>query len=91
MDQGVSDPFIVVVKLRTDENVVTYWRRKFPVNNRKDEGEGMDMLTRKKKKKLKQLETTIMRSETRKGLKEETPRKAHRIERETNEIIVQTK
>ena len=51
MDQGVSDPFIVVVKLRTDENVVTYWRRKFPVNNRKDEGEGMDMLTRKKKKK----------------------------------------
>lgn len=49
MDQGVSDPFIVVVKLRTDENVVTYWRRKFPVNNRKDEGEGMDMLTRKKK------------------------------------------
>lgn len=53
MDQGVSDPFIVVVKLRADENMVTYLRAKLTVNSWKAGGEGMDMLTRKKKK-LKQ-------------------------------------
>lgn len=46
MDQGVSDPSIVVVKPRTDENMVTYLRTKFPVNGRKAEGKGMDMLMR---------------------------------------------
>ena len=47
MDQGVSDPSIVVVKLRTEENMVTYLRIKFTVNSRKAEGKGMDMLMRK--------------------------------------------
>jgi len=47
MDQGVSDPFIVVVKLRTDENMVTYLRIKFSGSSHKAEGKGMDMLTRK--------------------------------------------
>ena len=87
MDQGVSDPFIVVVKLRTDENMATYLRTKLTASSWKAGGEGMDMLTRE----ISNNETTIMRSETRKGLKEETPRKANQIERETNEIIVQTK
>jgi hypothetical protein len=49
----------------------------------------MDMLTRKKKNSNN--ETTIMRSEICKELKEEMPRKAYQIERETNEIIVQNK
>lgn len=46
---------------------------------------------KKKKKKNSNNETTIMRSEICKELKEEMPRKAYQIERETNEIIVQNK
>jgi hypothetical protein len=47
MDQGVSDPFIVAVKLRTDENMVTYLRVKFSGSSHRAEGKGMDMVTRK--------------------------------------------
>lgn len=70
--------------------MATYLRVKLTVNSREAEGEGVDMLTWKKKK-LNQLETTITRSETRKGLRDKMPRKAYQIERETNEMIVQTK
>lgn len=69
--------------------MVTYLRAKLTVNSRKAEGKGMDMLTREKKNSNN--ETTITRLETCKGLKEETPRKAYRIRREINEIIVQIK
>lgn len=60
MAQRVSDPSIVAVKLRAEENMVTYLRIKLAERIRKDKGKGMDMLTRR----TQTIETTIMRSET---------------------------
>jgi hypothetical protein len=47
MDQRSADPLIVAVKLRTDENMVTYLRVKSAVSDRKVGGKGADMLLRK--------------------------------------------
>jgi hypothetical protein len=46
MDQWAADPPVVVVKLGTEENMVTCLRVKLTANGRKAEGEGVDMLTR---------------------------------------------
>lgn len=46
MDQWVADPFVVVVKLGADEDMVTCLRIKLTVRGRKAEGKGMDMLMR---------------------------------------------
>jgi len=46
MDQGVTDSSVVAVKLRADENMVTYLRVKLLESSRKTEGKGMNMLMR---------------------------------------------
>ena len=49
MDQGISDPDIVVIKRHADEDMVTYLRIKHVEsdNNKVVKDEGKDMLTRK--------------------------------------------
>ena len=46
MAQGISDSVIVIVKLRADEDMVTYLRAKLLESGRKTGGEGPNMLTR---------------------------------------------
>jgi hypothetical protein len=45
MAQGISDLVIVVIKLRADEDMVTYLRIKLSESGRKIKGKGLDMLT----------------------------------------------
>ena len=58
--QGVADLVIVVVKLRADEDMVTYLRVKLAARSKKAKGKGPDMLT---KCKLDAWTTVIVRLE----------------------------
>lgn len=64
MAQGISDPVIVVIKLRADEDMVTYLRVKLSESGRKTRGKGPDMLTRRSLT----LQTIALRFEEKKNL-----------------------